>query len=1025
MKRMLINATQPEERRLAIVDGQKLLDFETELEGREQRKGNIYKAVITRVEPSLEACFVDYGEDRHGFLPFKEISKNYFRDGVDARNARISDAVKEGQELLVQVEKEERGNKGAALTTFVSLAGRYLVLMPNNPRGGGVSRRIEGEDREELKENLEQLEYPKGMSLIARTAGIGRSAAELQWDLNYMLKLWDAIDGASKVGKGAFLIYQESSLVIRAIRDYFTADIGEILIDTDDIYDQAQQFMNHVMPDNAHRVKRYRDDAPLFSRFQIEHQIETAFSRTVNLPSGGAIVIDHTEALVAVDVNSARATRGGDIEETAFRTNLEAADEIARQMRLRDLGGLIVVDFIDMEESKNRREVEQRLRDALRFDRARVQFSSISKFGLLELSRQRLRPALSEGSHITCPRCNGTGHIRDTESSALQILRMVQEEAMKDNTAAVHVQVPVEVTSFLLNEKRTEITKIELKQRVTVLLVPNKHLETPNYKLERLRHDDPRLDGFRASYTMIEEPQEEVGITRRRDAAEKGKSRQEPVIKGVVPDQPAPPAPMAPPKPAPAPAPVVAPAPVAVTPVAAPAAAAASGGFFGWLRNLFGAGTPAPAAPAAAPVAAPLPAAAPAAPREGGREDREGRGRRGGRGEGRGDGRSGEARGEGRGDGRGRSGNGRDGGREGGRDVRRDGRRPEGSPDSVGASSPRAEGRSEGRGEGRGESRGEGRGEGRRSRNDRQAAPAVATSALDPQAQAFVDTVPDASGEIATTARSGPDDSSAVGAEAREGEGREGGRRRRRRGGRGDRSETGEVRAEGSDNSTAGDQPQTDDSTTRDSGGSLTEPGTEAATPEAASEDGGRREGGRRRGRGRDRDRGARREGAVEASAEPGTEGAATEPVSPVAEVDAAVLPAVDAPAVDQPSATDEAEPAAAPAVAHPAPAPAPAEAAAAPAPVAAPTYALPVQSLHSLAQAAGLEWVGSDPDKVAQAQAAMAAEPAPVRVPRAPRAVVQVDEGPLVLVETRQDLTQLTLPFDPPAAAGSTETRA
>src|SRR5512139_3410254 len=469
MKRMLFNATHAEELRVAIVDGQRLVDIDIENAGREQRKSNIYKGVITRVEPSLEACFVDYGEERHGFLPFKEVSRVYFREGVDVRTASIKEALREGQELIVQVEKEERGNKGAALTTFVSLAGRYLVLMPNNPRGGGVSRRIEGEQREELKEALDQLEYPKGMSLIARTAGIGRSAEELQWDLNYTLKLWDAIDGASK-GKGAFLIYQESSLVIRAIRDYFTADIGEILIDTDDIYDQAKQFMNHVMPESASKVKRYRDDAPLFSRFQIEHQIETAFSRTVNLPSGGAIVIDHTEALVSVDVNSARSTRGSDIEETATRTNLEAADEIARQMRLRDLGGLIVVDFIDMEESKNRREVETRLRDALRSDRARVQFSSISKFGLLELSRQRLRPALSEGSHITCPRCNGTGHIRDTESSALQILRMVQEESMKDNTAAVHVQVPVEVTSFLLNEKRTEITKIELKQRVTVLL---------------------------------------------------------------------------------------------------------------------------------------------------------------------------------------------------------------------------------------------------------------------------------------------------------------------------------------------------------------------------------------------------------------------------------------------------------------------------------------------------------------------------------------------------------------------------
>ena len=394
-----------------------------------------------------------------------------------------------------------------------------------------------------------------------------------------MLKLWTAIDEASRSGKGAFLIYQESSLVIRAIRDYFTSDIGEILIDTDDIYDQAQQFMNHVMPESASRVKRYRDDAALFSRFQIEHQIETAFSRTVTLPAGGAIVIDHTEALVSIDVNSARATRGGDIEETATRTNLEAADEIARQMRLRDLGGLIVVDFIDMEESKNRREVEQRLRDAMRYDRARVQFSSISKFGLLELSRQRLRPALSEGNHITCPRCNGTGHIRDTESSALQILRIIQEESMKDNTAAVHVQVPVEVTSFLLNEKRTEITKIELKQRVTVLLVPNKHIETPNYKLERLRHDDPRLENLQASYTMIEEPDDEVAISRR----EKAKAKQEPLIKGVLPDQPAP---VSPPKPSEPPA-AHAPAPLAKpAPVAAPEPAHT--GFKAWLKKLFG-----------------------------------------------------------------------------------------------------------------------------------------------------------------------------------------------------------------------------------------------------------------------------------------------------------------------------------------------------------------------------------------------------------------------------------------------------
>ncbi|MFN5724167.1 MAG: ribonuclease E/G, partial [Betaproteobacteria bacterium] len=616
MKRMLINATQPEERRLAIVEGQKLLDFETEIEGREQRKGNIYKAVVTRVEPSLEACFVDYGEDRHGFLPFKEIAKEYFKAGVSVRDAKIQDVIANGTELLVQVEKEERGNKGAALTTFISLAGRYLVLMPNNPRGGGVSRRIEGDDREELKENMDQLDYPKGMSLIARTAGIGRSAAELQWDLNYMLKLWSAIDEAGKAGKGAYLIYQESSLVIRAIRDYFTSDIGEILIDTDDIFEQAHQFMNHVMPDQGHRVKRYRDDAPLFSRFQIENQIETAFSRTVNLPSGGAIVIDHTEALVSIDVNSARATRGGDIEETATRTNLEAADEIARQMRLRDLGGLIVVDFIDMEESKNRRDVEQRLKDALRQDRARVQFSTISKFGLLEMSRQRLRPALSEGSHITCPRCQGTGHIRDTESSALQILRMVQEESMKDNTAAVHVQVPVEVVSFLLNEKRQEISRIELKQRLNVLLIPNPHLQTPNYKLERLRHDDPRLESFRASYTMIEEPADEVAITRRRDANDRAKAKQEPVIKGVIRDEPAP----LPTEP------VAAQAATSVKPGAkgaggaarsgasaaasasasAPTAAAApapSGGFFAWIKRIFG-GSSASQAPSPAGLTA-------------------------------------------------------------------------------------------------------------------------------------------------------------------------------------------------------------------------------------------------------------------------------------------------------------------------------------------------------------------------------------------------------------------------------------
>jgi ribonuclease E len=571
MKRMLINATQPEERRLAMVDGQKLLNFEIEQEGREQRKGNIYKAVVTRIEPSLEACFVDYGEERHGFLPFKEISRQYFPEGSNVSQIKINEAIHVGQELIVQVEKEERGNKNAALTTFISLAGRYLVLMPNNPRGGGVSRRIEGDERQELKDNLDQLKYPRGMSLIARTAGIGRAVNELQWDLNYLLSLWKAIDGAAQSQSGAFLIYQESSLVIRAIRDYYTPDIGEILIDTDDIYSQANQFMAHIMPDDARKVKRYRDDTPLFARFQIENQIESAYARIVVLPSGGSIVLDHTEALVAIDVNSARATRGGDIEETATNTNLEAADEIARQLRLRDLGGLIVIDFIDMEEPKNRQEVENRLRNALKQDRARVQFSSISKFGLLELSRQRLRPALFEGASITCPRCNGTGHIRDTESSALQILRIIQEEAMKDNTAAVKVQVPVDVTSFLLNEKRMEITKIELKQRVSVILVPNKQFETPNYKLERLKYDDPQLEHLQASYTMAEETENpDMMISK----AERKTNRQEPVIKNFLPD---------------APPPAMEEKPAEEEKLAAPA----SNGFFGWLKKLFG-GQPTP-----------------------------------------------------------------------------------------------------------------------------------------------------------------------------------------------------------------------------------------------------------------------------------------------------------------------------------------------------------------------------------------------------------------------------------------------
>ncbi len=538
MKRMLFNATHPEELRVAIVDGQKLIDLDIESSGKEQRKGNIYKGVVTRIEPSLEAAFIEYGGERHGFLPFKEISRSYFRDSADAGRARIQDALREGQELIVQVDKDERGTKGAALTTYISLAGRYLVLMPNNPRGGGVSRRIEGEDRAELRDIMSQLNIPQGMSIIARTAGIGRSEEELQWDLNYLLQLWRAIEDASNSQSGAFLIYQESSLVIRAIRDYFHQEIGEILIDTENIYEQACQFMSHVMPANVGRVKLYRDDVPLFSRFQIEHQIETAYSRQVTLPSGGAIVIDHTEALVSVDVNSARATRGSDIEQTALNTNLEAADEIARQLRLRDLGGLVVIDFIDMEIARNQREVENRLHDSLRYDRARVQMGKISRFGLLELSRQRLRPSLGESSYISCPRCHGTGHIRGTDSSALHILRIIQEEAMKENTAVLHVQVPVDVATYLLNEKRSEIHAIEARLKVNVALIPNIYFETPNYSISRLRHDDIKLSEVQASYQRIEKPTQEVALPS--TGQETRPVRQQAAVRGIIPSQPAP-----------------------------------------------------------------------------------------------------------------------------------------------------------------------------------------------------------------------------------------------------------------------------------------------------------------------------------------------------------------------------------------------------------------------------------------------------------------------------------------------------
>ncbi len=1023
MKRMLINATQAEERRLAIVDGQKLLDYEIEIEGREQRKGNIYKAIVTRVEPSLEACFVDYGEDRHGFLPFKEISRQYFAEGVSVSQARIQDVIKEGQSLLVQVEKEERGNKGAALTTFVSLAGRYVVLMPNNPRGGGVSRRIEGDDRAELKEAMDQLEYPKGMSIIARTAGIGRSAPELQWDLNYLLKLWSAIDGATQ-GKGAFLIYQESSLVIRAIRDYFNNDIGDILIDTDDIYDQAQQFMSHVMPEFAPRVKRYRDDAPLFSRFQIEHQIESAYARTVQLPSGGAIVIDHTEALVSVDVNSARAIKGGDIEETATRTNLEAADEVARQMRLRDLGGLIVIDFIDMEEAKNRREVENRLRDALRQDRARVQFGSISKFGLLEMSRQRLKPALSEGASIPCPRCGGAGHIRDTESSALQILRIIQEESMKDNSAAVHAQVPVEVASFLLNEKRSEIAKIELQQRINVLLVPNKSLETPHYKLERLKHDDPRLDRIEASYKMAEEIEDATTVTRR---SQEPTNKQTPVIKGVLPDAPAPVAPAKPEAPAAKPAAKTA----AATPAKA-AAPAASGGFFGWLKNLFSGGDT-PATPAVADK----------------KDDKTRESRR-----------DGERR-EGHRDG------GRDGRRGGRRGERGDGASAEGRAPREGAR--RSEGRAEGRVEGRAEVR-ESR-EGRNELRDGEARPARGERAERGERTAG-ERAPreNRRGEARGERSEAPAELNADGSEVRterterapraeRGERSEGQGRRER----GERSE-GQGRRERGERT---ERRQEDKAPAELNGEApaVVADGQEAmATDEGNAQDptGERRERRSRDRYGRDRrerngearqdseqDPASNGDGTVSAVADTSSEdrpaprsyferaqqAAATES-TPVQAKPAAEPAKVDAPAAAvADSATAETSPAApapvAPADTAPTLAPAPATEPAAPGPVAeampvaqsAPAagskalpavarYALPIDNLQKVAQDSGLVWVNSDAQKIAAVQAAIEAEPKPVRIPRERPPAVVLNEGPLVLVETRKDLNQLNVPF-------------
>ncbi len=517
MKRILVNATQPEEVRVAMVDGQRLFNFDIEITGRRQIKANIYKGKITRIEPSLEAAFVDYGAERHGFLPLKDVSRSYFQGNPPAKKVEenleegetsqqpvrygIKDLLKEGQEVIVQVDKEERGNKGAALTTFLSLAGRYLVLMPNNPRAGGVSRRIEGEERTEAREVMNELEAPEGMGLILRTAGVGKNVDELRWDLEYLLQLWEAITKSAHTHPAPFLIYQESNIIIRAIRDYLREDIGEILVDDESIHQEARDFMQQVMPQYIDKVKLYTDNVPLFTRYQIESQIESAFQREVKLPSGGAIVLDHTEALLAIDINSARSTKGGDIEETALTTNLEAVEEIARQLRLRDLGGLVVIDFIDMLSHKNQREVEQRMKESLKIDRARVQVGRISRFGLLEMSRQRLRPSLGESSQIVCPRCSGQGSIRGIESLSLSILRLIEEESMKDKTSKIIVQVPVNVATYLMNEKRRSIQEIEMRQTIRIIVIPNPQMDTPAYEVRRIK-EETRQDEDKLSYQL-------------------------------------------------------------------------------------------------------------------------------------------------------------------------------------------------------------------------------------------------------------------------------------------------------------------------------------------------------------------------------------------------------------------------------------------------------------------------------------------------------------------------------------------
>ena len=540
MKRMLVNATQEEELRVAMVDGQRLIDLDIETPAREQKKANIYKGRITRLEPSLEAAFVEYGSTRHGFLPLKEISSEYFVEGADTSGrVNIRDVLREGQEIVIQVEKEERGNKGAALTTYLSLAGRFLVLMPNNPRAGGVSRRITGADRDEVRDALKAIEIPEGMGAIVRTAGVGRGDEELQWDLDYLLQVWEAIKASAVQQPAPFLIYQESNTVIRALRDHFSNDLGEILIDDEGAHTEAREFVERVMPHNLRKLKLYHDPVPLFTRFQIESQIESAFSHTVELPSGGSVVIDHTEALVSIDINSARSTKGEDIEATALNTNLEAADEISRQLRLRDLGGLIVIDFIDMGPQKAQREVENRLRDAVKMDRARIQIGRISRFGLLEMSRQRLRPSLGESAHTTCPRCLGRGTIRGVESLSLSVLRLLGEEARKDRTSKVIAELPIDVSTYLLNEKRAWLTTIEEREHVNIVIVPRGNLESPHYQLRRVRDDAVRLpENAPVSYMLPESEAETSDVIER--ATRQQPMAQKPAVSKIVPSTPAP-----------------------------------------------------------------------------------------------------------------------------------------------------------------------------------------------------------------------------------------------------------------------------------------------------------------------------------------------------------------------------------------------------------------------------------------------------------------------------------------------------